>query len=628
MFTTEAPNAPDSGGRAAKTQTVSVPEAEREQLLLTDFENTTGEAIFDHTLKMALSFSLAQSPFLDILPDTKVAQTLRMMGRAPNDRVTRELGEEICVRQNLKAFITGTISSFGSTYVLTLEAVARTGQSLGREFEQVNSKEEVLNSLGRAAAGLREKLGESLSSIEKYDFPNSYATTSSLEALKLYTLARQQNAVGKFHEAVPLYKKALEHDPKFATAYAALAVYYANTRQWKLAAETITKAYDLRDTVSEIEKLRYTFFYHSFATGEVDKAIDALVLWRKTYPTHGAAAMNLSDLLERIGQSEKAASIAREAIQLEPANSVGYMNLSESLLSLNRYSEVKENCRSAFEKSLDNDSFHKFLYWVGIIENDTSAAQDNVKWFSGRADEYISLDMQTGTAAFQGKQQASLDLSRRAADLAARSNAKEVAGRYAAEQALRMAFWSGKNGLPAADETRSNQIIKTLTEKALQLEHGNEVITRAALALAMVGELDEANVIVDELKADRPNDTLINELWLPTVKAAIKLRSGEPQEAIQELELTERFEAVGEFYPQYLRGLAYLELDKPRQAMREFEKILNHRGEAPLSSIYPLAQLGKARALKDKAEYEKFFELWKDADHDLPALIAAKAEAS
>jgi tetratricopeptide (TPR) repeat protein len=598
----------------------------KEALLLTEVENTTGDPIFDHTLKMALSFSLAQSPFVDILPDNKVGQTLSMMGRSPNERVTRELGEEICVRQNLKAYIAGTISSFGSIYILTLEAVSRTGEIVAREFEQANSREEVLSALGRAASGLREKLGESLSSIEKFDMPGSYATTSSLEALKLYTLARQQVASGKHLEAIPFYKKALEIDPNFATAYSALSVFYANTNQWNLAREMASKAYELRETVSENEKLRINVFYYNFVTGEMDKSLENLQLWRKTYPSQIAPPINLSDRFEKIGQYEKAVSYAREAIQLDASNAVGHVNLAGSLLLLGRYAEVKEALRQAFEKNLDSDYFHWFLYNIALIENDATAMGEQLEWFSGRNDEYLALDLQTVTAAFRGKWREAQDFSRRSIDLAIRSNAREVAAQYAAEQALRIAFWSAGSGLPTGDEGQLKTVLKTQTNKALNLERGKDVMSRAALALAAAGQAEEANSLLDELHQERPKDTILNELWLPTARAAILLQSGKAKEAIEELEVAERFERASRFYPQYLRGLAFLQLRKPKAAVREFDKILNHRGEDPLSSVYPLAQLAKARALKDKAEYEKFFELWNDADADMPALVAAKKE--
>lgn len=623
---TAVPNRPETG-RTSAPKISNSSGSVKDSLLLTEFENTTGEAIFDQTLKTALAFSLAQSPFLDILPEPKVRQTLGLMERSPDELVTKELGYEICLRHNLKAFITGTISSLGTIYVLTLEAInARTGESLGRQFEQVASREDVLNALGRAATGLREILGESLGSIEKYDLPLEYATTASLEALKFYTLGREQQMTGKMLETIPFYRKALEIDPKFVSVYTALAVVYRNTNQWKLASEMIAEAYHLRDTASENEKLRITYFYYNYLTGEIDKKLAALNLWRKTYPSQLDAVASLSDLYERIGQSEKAVAVAREGLRLDTSIAAIYMNLSESLLSLNRYEEVRDVCRQAFEKKWDNEYLHFWLYCVAFIENDESAMTENLVWFSGRSDEYIALNLQAGTAAFLGQWRKSQDAIRQAIHLASRSGAREVAALYAAEQALRIVFWSSGTSLPKSDDNQLKTVLKTQTNKTLDLERSSTTLSLTALALGFAGQAEEAKSLIEEIISERQKDTLLNELWLPMIRAALNLQNNKAKEAIEELEITERLEKAGEFYPQYLRGLAYLQLKKTKEAAREFDKILDHRGEAPLSSIYALAQLGKARATKDKADYEKFFELWKDADKDMPALVEAKKE--
>jgi serine/threonine protein kinase/Tfp pilus assembly protein PilF len=600
----------------------------KDALLITDFENLTGEAIFDQTLKTALAFSLGQSPFLDIAPEAKIAQSLRLMKRQPNERVTRELAEELCLRMNLKAYLAGSISNLGAIYFLTLEAVnARTGESLGREYEQANNKEEVLAALSRAVTSIREKLGESLSSIQKFDLPLE-TTTSSFEALKFFTFGREQELSGKHLEAIPFHQKALEFDSEFAAAYTSLAVIYANTNQWKLAKENATKAFELKDSVGEQEKLRFSCFYYVFVAGEMDKAISTLELWRKTYTLSVSPYVNLSDCYMQLGQFERAVAVCREALSsANVAVAALYSNLAESLLPLGRFDEAKETCREAFAGNFDSDIFHLLLFQVGFVEQDAALMAENLKWFGGRADEYLALDVQAGAAAFAGKWRAAQDFSRRAIDLAVRNNAREVAARFAAEQALRIVFWSAGSGLPKADAgNQLKTVLKTQTNKALDLERGKDVMTRAAVALAVGGQMTEANALADELRLERPSDTLLNELWLPLIRAAVLLQTGKAKEAIEELETAERFEKAAEFYPQYLRGLAYLESNKLKAAAREFDKILSHRGEAPLSSIYPLAQLGKARALKDKAEYQKFFEFWMDADKDMPALVEAKGE--
>lgn len=599
----------------------------KDTLLLTEFENTTGEAIFDQTLKVALAFSLAQSPFLEILPETKVRETLSMTGRSSSEPVTKELGYEICIRRGLKAYITGSISRLGKLYVLTLEAInASSGESLGREFEQISSKEEVLTALGRAATGLREKLGESLSSIQKYGSPVDYATTSSLEALKFFTLGHEQRTLGRELESIPFYKKALEFDTEFASAYLALAAINVNTNQWEQATEFIVKAYDLRDGASESEKLLITHFYYKYVTGEIDKAIDTVILWRKTIPSEVGPLIVLSHNLERVGQSEKAVAAARKAVRLDSNNAIPYMNLAESLLSLGRYAQVKEVCQEAFDRRLGGGLFHIFLFIVAFIEGDAATMTEHLKWFGGRSDKYLAIDLQTRSAAFQGQRRKSQDFARRAIGMASRNDVREVAAKYAAEQALRIVFWSSGEGLPTGDDTQLKAVLKTQITNALKLSDNRSVLALIGIVHALSGDSEEAELLISELKRKHPKDTLLNELWLPTIRAALKLQNGRAAEAIEELESAERFEPVGEFYPQYLRALAYFKLNKMKDSVREFEKILNHRGQAPLSSLYALAQLGKARAAKAKEEYEKFFEMWKDADKDLPFLIEAKRE--
>ncbi len=621
---TASPARRDTSERRFTTNTGGV----KDSLLLTEFENLTGEEIFDQTLKTALAFSLAQSPFLDVVSDVKVSQTLRLMGRSPVERVTRLLGEELCLRMNLKAYLTAGISSFGSVYVITLEAInAKTGESLGREMEQAKTREDILNAVGKVATGMREKLGESLSSIEKFNRPLDY-TTSSLDALKLFSLARDQHFKGKQLEAVPFFKKALDIDPKFAQAYVSLAATYGNTDQWKLASEMMMRAYELRDAVSENEKLRITYFYFLYVTGELEKAIEALEQWKSTYPLDNMPLIGLSDIYEKIGQSEKAAAVAREALRLDPDYATGYVNLAEPLMSLGRFGEVKETCINAFDRQCDSYYFHQFLFKAAFVENDLAAMNENLKWFGGRIDEYLGLDLQTGAAGFKGQWRAEQELSRRAIEVATRSEAKEVAAQYAAEHALRVVFWSSSTGVPGQEAVQLRSLLKTQTNKALNLERGKEVVTRAALAMAFVGQTGYAVWLADELKAERPNDTLLSELWLPLIKAASFLQQQRYRETISELESTRRFESAAEFLPQYLRGLAYLKAGKTALAAGEFNRIMEARGEAPLSSVYPLAQLGKARATQDRIEYEKFFELWKDADNDMPALVAARKEAA
>ena len=541
------------------------------------------------------------------------------MGRSPDERVTGEIGQEICERQGLKALIVGAIAPLGSHYVISLEALnGRSGEVLAREQREAESKEKVLKTLSDAASHLREKLGESLGSIQKFDAPLE-VTTSSLEALKAFSLGLEQTQSGKFLEAIPFYKRAVETDPGFGYAYGTLAVNYYNTRQPKLAAEYAEKAFALRDRMSELEKLRITSFYYAFVTGEVDKGIETVELYKRTYPRDERGPLNLSDRCGMIGQFEKAVAEARQALALNPNNAVAYWNLADSLTRLNRFSEAKEICEQAIQQKLDTIALHYFLYQISFVEGDPAAMQQQLTWASGRLDAYMALDWQNGASAFDGQWRRAQEFSRRSIDLATRSDAKEVAARYAAEAALRAAVF-GECTLARAAAAQS-----------LAFERNQVSLTRLTLALALCGEASQTQSLVEELVKRYPKDTLINGLSLPIRGAALELQRHNPNEAIQLLETARRYEAAAEFWPQYLRGLAYLNLKSGNAAAVEFQRILDHRGEAPLSVLYPLARLGSARAFaltsdteKSRKEYQHFFALWKDADADLPVLIDAK----
>jgi serine/threonine protein kinase len=599
----------------------------KDALLLTEFVNLTGDPVFDGTLNIALAITLEQSPFLEIFNDSKVRHALRLMGREPGERVTRDLGREICMRQSLKAYITGTVSSLGSNYVLTLEAAnGRTGDVIGRQLAQTDSKEKVLEALGQAAMGLREKLGESLSSIDMFDAPLQEATTSSIDAFKAYSLFLEYYRDGKTLEAIPFAKRALELDPNFASAYVMLAIMYYNTNQPKLAADYAAKAFDLRDKVSEYERLRITHFYHLMVTGEVEKGIETLKLYKRSYPRDAIPPVVLSDLYEVIGQFEKSAEEARDGLRLNPNYAIAIQNLCTALLRLNRLSEVKELCRDAFQREMDGDLFHVLLYQAAFIEHDEEAMATHLAWFHGRDDEHIAVNQMAAAAAFAGKWRSSQEYSRRSIEIAVRNDAAESAAEYAAEQAIRMVCWSSGTLIPKADDQKLKLPLQTQVKKALQFSRNKVALSRASVALAFAGHRIEAEKISNEIRSDYPNNTLLNQLWMPFAKAAGMVQAGRFEAAVAVLEMTERFQAAGQFFPQYFRGLAYLNLNRKSDAVREFDSILAHQGEAPLSALYPLAQLAKARAMKNKDEYEKFFAFWKDADPDMPALVAAKAE--
>ena len=594
---------------------------DKDTILLADFVNTTGDPVFDGTLKQGLAVQLGQSPFLNLFPDTRIRQTLRLMNRSPDERVTPDIGREICQRQGLKALITGSITSLGNHYVVTLEAInSQSGEVLAREQGEAETKEQVLKALSQAATRLRETLGESLSSIQRFDAPLEL-TTSSLEALKVYSLGAEQTSRGRSLESIPFFKHATELDPNFAYAYGALAVQYTNTGQPKLAAEYAEKAFALRDRVSELEKLRISYFYYAYVTGEVDKYIEVLELYSRTYPRDWRAPGNLASRYIFIGQFEKALGPAQESNRLNPNGAVTYANLAELFIGLNRFAEAKEIIEQAQQQKLDMTDYHGFLYSIGFVNADPALIQQQLSWASGKPDEYVAPDWQSQAAAFAGKWKQAQDSSRRSIELAQGGEVKEIAARYAAGAALRGYV------LGHCSQT------KTLATQALSLARNRVSLTRAALALALCGESSQVQSLVDELKTQFSKDTLINALWIPTIRAALELQHGNAAPALDLLQPTLRYEGGAEFWPQYVRGMVNLKLNKGAEATVEFQKILDHRGEAPLSVLYPVAYLGLARAStlqgdvpKARKSYQDFFGLWKDADNDIPILIEAKKE--
>jgi eukaryotic-like serine/threonine-protein kinase len=404
-----------------------------------------------------------------------------------------------------------------------------------------------------------------------------------------------------------------------------LALMHFATGRPKLAAESAEKAYALRERVGEYEKLRLTARYHFMVSGDVDKMIEALTLQKRLYPRAASGYNDLALAYNFIGQSEQAATEARESIQLIPIFAASYKNLALALLRLNRFAEAKEAITQALQQKLDMTDFHAYLYQLAFIQSPggaTAGMQQQLDWAKGKPDEYVALNWQTGAAAFAGQWRKAQDFARRAIDLAVRSDTQEVAARYATEQALQGALFG---------DCRQ---AKVDVAQGLQLARSRAALPRAALALALCGEAKQAKPLTDELTKLYPEDTLINELWLPAIKAAITLQRGNATQAIEQLQTAARYESAAEFWPQYLRGQAYLQLRRGAEATTEFQKILAERGQAPLSVLYPLAQLGLARAAalasdaaRSRQAYQAFFSLWQEAEAELPLLRAARREA-
>jgi serine/threonine protein kinase/tetratricopeptide (TPR) repeat protein len=596
---------------------------DKDSILLADIVNKTGEEVFDLTLRQGLAVQLRQSPFLDLFPDARIRATLQMMGHSPEDRVSREIGREICQRQGLKAFITGAVAKFDRNYSITLEAInSQTGDSIALTQVEAEGKDQVLKALSRAASELREKLGESLTSLQKFD-AQLQVTTSSLDALKDYALGSRENLRGNFQQAIVDFRRSLERDPNCATAWNALAVAYLNVGQPRMGAECSAKAFSLRDRVSEFERIRIMAYYYVQVTGEMEKAIEKYETYGRNYPRDHLAPGNLSDFYNRVGQYEKAIAMAQSALQLNPNTMPWYWNQADSLLRLNRFAEAWQVCQRAIEMNLDHSLIRELLCQIAFVNNDAAAIQEQIAWMTNKSDAYRMLNLQAQSAAFAGQWRHSLERSRLAVELANRGNVKETAAQYQAETALRAAV------LGQAKEA------VTGAKAALKLERNIVIRTRAALALAIAGNSSRALALADELQKEYPVDTFVNQVWLPLIRAAVELGKGNAQPALDLLQPTKRLEAMAEFWPRYLRGQAYLELKKGGEAAAEFHAILDHRGEGVLSPLFPLAHLGAARGAMMNGDpttaqrlSKEFFTLWKDADPDLPALKQARSEAA
>ncbi len=606
----------------------STPLTEKDIVVLADFDNTTGDAVFDGALKQALAVQLGQSPFLNILSDRKVGETLRLMGRQSSDRITQEVAREVCVRTGSKAIILGSISNLGGQYVIGVDGVGcNTGDTLAKEQEEAATKQDVLKALGQAAARMRAKLGESLASIQKFDVPVE-ATTASLEALKALSMGITTFRTKGNAEAIPFYKRALELDPNFAAAYASLGVAYSNLGQASLAAENIKKAYDLREQVSEREKYRISSMYHGNVTGELEQASQVYELWAKTYPQDLVPPTNLGDIYAQLGQYEKAVTETQYGLRLEPSI-VGYGNLVGDYLALNRLDDVKKTIEQALRAKFEGDTLHWGIYQLAFLKGDAAEMERQLAWAAGKpGSEDILLSFQSDTEAYYGRLVKARDFSRRAVDAAVRNDSRETAALWQVNAALREAEFG--NAAAAKQDVAA----------AVTLSPGRDVKMFATLTLARVGETARAKAIVEELQKSYPSQTVLKVYWLPTIKAAIELNANNPTPALVFLEAAAPYELgkppqfqLGTLYPAYIRGLAQLMAHNGSAAATEFQRIIDHRGimlNFPLGALAHL-QLGRAYAMsgdtaKAKTAYQGFFALWKDADPDIPILKEAKAE--
>ena len=602
---------------------------DKDTIILSDFDNKTGDSVFEDTLKQGLSVQLEQSPFLDLLSAQRVNDTLKLMGHPAGDRLTPEVTREVCLRTGSKAMLTGSIAGLGSQYVIGLKAVnCNTGDVLAEAQEQAASKESVLKALDAAAVSLRGKLGESLSTVQKYATPVEEATTPSLEALKAYSLAWKTKTAKGSTAALPFFKRAVELDPNFAVAYAGMSLVYANLGEVGRAAEYIRKAYDLREKASELERFDIEGLYYLFATGELEKAAQTYELWQQTYPRDDTPYGDLGAVSGELGNWEKALEECREALRLEPNNAANYLNLGFAYMFLDRLGEAEAMYKQAEERKLENEFLFQCRYLLAFLKGNAAQMEQLLSSAMGKPGaEDLLLAAQADTEGWYGKLKNAHELTGRAMDSAQHNDAKETAAGYQALAALREV------------EAGNREQARAEAKAALKLAPTRDVQAIAALALARAGDTAGAEKQAAELDKAFLLDTLVQRYWLPTIRAGVALERQDPNRAIELLKAASTVELGSPanltifLSPAYLRGEAYLMLRDGNRAAAEFQKFIDHRGVVMNFPWGALARLGLARAyalqgdtVKARAAYQDFLILWKDADPDVPILKEAKAE--
>jgi len=603
---------------------------EKDSVVLADFANSTGDPVFDGTLRQGLAVQLEQSPFLNLVSDQRIADTLKQMEQPPEARLTKDLARQLCQRVNAKASIDGAIANLGPQYVLGLTATScRTGETLAQEQVTANDKQHVLESLAKAASALRGKLGESLASVKKFDTPLEQATTSSLEALQAYTLGERAH-IEKYDPgaAITFFQRAVAIDPNFAMAHAALGLDYGNLGQPALGSEQMAKAYELSQHVSEREKFYITSHYEHFVTGDLEKAAQIYHLWAATYPQDTTPVTDLGYLGGELGHYDENLTMAQKVVQLDPSG-IEFASLVGAYLSLNRLSDAKATVAEAQAHHQDSALNHINLYQVAFLENDQQAMASEVAWGMGKAGvEDVLLYAESLTAGYSGKLSSARDLVRRAHASALRADEKETAAGYLADSALREALFGN------AAEARQGMTA------ALALAENRDIKTAAALTYALGGDVARAQSLADDLNQSLPHDTIVQFNYLPSIHGSIELARNNSAKAIAALEPAAPYELGTpaqqlflNLYPVYVRGLAYLASHNGAAAAVEFQKILNASSLITNEPIGALAhlQLGRAYAMqgdiaKANSAYHDFFMLWKDADPDIPILKQANAE--
>jgi tetratricopeptide (TPR) repeat protein len=602
-------------------------------LVLADFANATGDPVFDGTLRQGLSVQLEQSPFLSIISDEKIQQTLGLMGQHVDAKLIPATAREVCQRTASAAVLDGSIAKIGTHYLLTLQAVnCESGKTLASAEAQASDENHVLDALGNVSTEIRNKLGESLSTIHKFDTPLEQATTPSLEALKAYSLGMQTVRTKGPDAATPFFKHAVELDPNFAVAYAYLGVMASTTLEPGLSVDYRTKAYELRDRASEAEKYWITATYHKGVTGNIPKAIEACDLWIQAYPRSEMPHLYLgAAVLPVVGQYERAVEESTEGLRLRPDFPLAYAFRIRAYTALNRFDEAKATYAQALERKLHNPFIDVVMYELAFAQNDTvGMAQHVAKLEVLPRLGHQMFSMEGDTAAYSGHLKDARELSRRAMDTAKRGGEKDAPALYSGTSGLREA-WFGNTG-----EARRRATL------ALKLSTGRDLLYFAALTFAYTRDDARAKALADGLEKSFPEDTIVQFNYLPTVRGKLALNKGDDSGAIESLGAAAPYELGATkaidlnwtaMFPVFVRGEAYLAARRGSEAAAEFQKILDHRGLVLNQPIGALAHLGLGRAYvlqgdipKAKAAYQDFLTLWEDADPDIPVLQKAKTE--
>jgi tetratricopeptide (TPR) repeat protein len=603
----------------------------KDTIMLAEFDNKTGDPLFDGTLRQGMAVQLEQSPFLSMVSEGRIQQVLQLMGKPNDTRLTPDVAREICERTSSVAVLDGSIASLGSQYVLGLRAKnCRTGDVLAEEQAQAARKEDVLKVLSQIASGFRTRLGESLTTIEKHNTPLETATTPSLEALKAYSAAMQLSLPT---EVLPHLKRAVEIDPQFAVAYAAMGLSYSNIGESVLSIESTSKAYELRERASDREKFFITTIYHRQVTGNLEKEKQTLRLWAQTYPrdrdAHGLMAGFASI---GTGQFEKSIEEANIAIGIDPDSAHAYGDIAIANFFLDRFPETEKAIQNASEHKRETQDIPLLRYHLACIHGDEAGMDRAAALAKGKPGiEDWMLHAQALVAALSGRVQMARAVSHSAQHIARQAGETEGAATYEAGEAV----WEGLFGnAPAARRSAT---------AALQLSKGRDVEYGAAFALALVGDSLRSQSLVDDLQKRFPEDTSVQFNYLPSLNALLALNHREPQKALELLQVAVPYELAvpaidfneffGGLYPVYVRGQAFIAASQSSQAAAEFQKILNHRGLVAGDPIGAMARLQLARALvmqgdtgKAKTCYQDFFRLWKEADPNILILRQAKAE--